>query len=94
MSIHELQAALRALDEAIRDDGDFDSAEVYATTRVIEAARRVAEGAGEPAAWHEASEDEYPDGPEFERECAWRDGWNACRHAMLAAAKPGEVSRG
>ena len=50
MSIHELQAALLALDEAA-DGHTANAAEVYATARVIEAARRVAEGAGEPVAW-------------------------------------------
>lgn len=46
MSIHELQAALRALDEAADGNHTANAAEVYATARVIEAARRVAEGAG------------------------------------------------
>lgn len=70
MSIHELQAALRALDEARESQRKAPSAHelmshgVYlAEGRVLEAARRVAEGAGEPVAWQwfdEAEDDWQP----------------------------------
>lgn len=52
MSITELKDKLRALDEATPDSASFyDATEIYAMTRVIEAARRLAEQAGEPVAW-------------------------------------------
>lgn len=47
MSIHELQAAVKALETAEVERSNVDD-EVAA---VLDAARRVAEGAGEPVAW-------------------------------------------
>lgn len=36
--------------------------------------------------WQDADEAEYPDAPEFERECAYRKGWNDCAHSVYRAA--------
>ena len=54
MSSNELQARLRALDEAqiAYDEDEVDHKTVLAARQaVIEEARRVADGAGEPVAW-------------------------------------------
>lgn len=75
MSIHELQAALRALDEA--QAAGSQRAIYEAASTVIVWARRVAEAAGEPVAWQwfdEAEDDWQPVMTEGEAEQRRMDG--------------------
>lgn len=39
----------------------------------------------------DADEAEYPDTPEFERECAYRKGWNDCARSVYRAARKEET---